>query len=53
MAHNWAPIRQQWVCTCGHAVEDHAEDPVWPCRCCDCDAFTENLTDPFDFEGDT
>ena len=52
MAHNWAPIRQQWVCTCGHAVEDHAEDPVWPCLCCGCEAFEENLTEPlFDLGG--
>ena len=49
---NWKPLRTVWVCTCGHPVEDHGADPVWPCLCCDCDAFCENLTDPlFDLGG--
>lgn len=52
MAHKWTPLRPVWVCTCGHPVEDHAEDPDWPCLACDCDAFVENLTDPlFDLGG--
>lgn len=49
---DWTPMRNQWVCTCGHSVEDHNGEPVWPCLCCDCEAFEENLTEPlFDLGG--
>ena len=44
---DWTPMRNQWVCTCGHSVEDHNGEPVWPCLCCDCDAFEENLRAQF------
>jgi hypothetical protein len=35
------------VCICGHAVVWHGgdQDQLWPCLHCDCEDFSENLSE--------
>jgi len=49
MARTWQPqAGDELTCCCGHFIGMHAGGLFgeWACSQCDCEDFTENLTDP-------